>query len=164
MVSIYSIIYTAITLLSSVLYLCNGIYEDPSGNWHELDRAIILLIGIAAFELCTFRIDYRLCLNSIRCFFDRYAIVCISLNRRVCRGLCREGGGLSKESRKRNEGGRKGSEGKSEDGAFPVIIPLRNPCNRIHASRVFFVMNDAAIPKYRKTVRICHHLPVLVLH
>ena len=52
-VSIYSIIYTAITLLSSVLYLCNGIYEDPSGNWHELDRAMILLIGIAAFELCT---------------------------------------------------------------------------------------------------------------
>lgn len=52
-VSIYSVIYTAITLLSSVLYLCNGIYEDPSGNWHELDRAIILLIGIAAFELCT---------------------------------------------------------------------------------------------------------------
>lgn len=53
MVSIYSIIYTGITLLSSVLYLCNGIYEDPSGNWHELDRAMILLIGIAAFELCT---------------------------------------------------------------------------------------------------------------
>ena len=53
MVSIYSMIYTAITLLNSALYLCNGIYEDPSGNWHELDRAIILLIGIAAFELCT---------------------------------------------------------------------------------------------------------------
>lgn len=52
-VSIYSIIYTGITLLSSVLYLCNGIYEDPSGNWHELDRAMILLIGMAAFELCT---------------------------------------------------------------------------------------------------------------
>ena len=47
------LIYTAITLLNSVLYLCNGVYEDPSGNWHELDRAIILLIGIAAFELCT---------------------------------------------------------------------------------------------------------------
>ena len=46
-------IYTAITMLSSVLYLCNGVYEDPSGNWHELDRAIILLIGIAAFELYT---------------------------------------------------------------------------------------------------------------
>ena len=52
-ISIYSIIYTVITLLNSVLYLCNGIYEDPSGNWHELDRAMILLIGIATFELCT---------------------------------------------------------------------------------------------------------------
>ena len=52
-VAVYSMIYTAITLLSSVLYLCNGIYEDPSGNWHELDRAMILLIGITAFELCT---------------------------------------------------------------------------------------------------------------
>ena len=53
MVLVYSVIYTVITLLNSVLYLGNGIYEDPSGNWHELDRAIILLIGIAAFELCT---------------------------------------------------------------------------------------------------------------
>ena len=26
-VSLYSVIYTAITLLSSVLYLCNGVYE-----------------------------------------------------------------------------------------------------------------------------------------
>ncbi len=52
-VSIYSIIYTVITLLNSILYLGNGIYEDPSGNWHELDRAIILLIGVAAFKLCT---------------------------------------------------------------------------------------------------------------
>ncbi len=52
-VSVYSIIYTATTLLNSVLYLGNGIYEDPSGNWHELDRAIILLIGITAFQLCT---------------------------------------------------------------------------------------------------------------
>ena len=52
-VPIYAIIYTVITLLSSVLYLYNGIYEDPSGDWHELDRVIILLIGIAAFELCT---------------------------------------------------------------------------------------------------------------
>ena len=51
--SVYSIIYTAITLLNSVLYLCGGIYEDPSGNWHELDRAIILLIGAMAFMLCT---------------------------------------------------------------------------------------------------------------
>lgn len=52
-ISVYSIIYTAITLLNSILYLGNGIYEDPGGNWHELDRAIILLIGFAAFGLCT---------------------------------------------------------------------------------------------------------------
>ncbi len=52
-ISVYSVIYTVITLLSSILYLGNGIYEDPSGNWHELDRAIILLIGLAAFKLCT---------------------------------------------------------------------------------------------------------------
>ncbi len=51
--SMYAIIYTVITLLNSVLYLCSGIYEDPSGNWHELDRAIILLIGFAAFTMCT---------------------------------------------------------------------------------------------------------------
>ena len=53
MASIYSVIYTAITLLNSDLYLSNVVYEYPSGNWHELDRAIILQIGIAAFELCT---------------------------------------------------------------------------------------------------------------
>ena len=52
-ISVYSVIYTAITLLSSILYLGNGIYEDPSGYGHELDRAIILLIGFAAFKLCT---------------------------------------------------------------------------------------------------------------
>lgn len=51
-VSAYGVIYTVITLLNSVLYLCNGSYEDPGGNWHELDRAMILLIGFAAFELC----------------------------------------------------------------------------------------------------------------
>lgn len=52
-VSVYSIIYTVITVLNSILYLGDGIYEDPSGNWHELDRAVILLIGITAFYLCT---------------------------------------------------------------------------------------------------------------
>lgn len=52
-ISGYAILYTVATILNSILYLCGGIYEDPSGNWHELDRAIILLIGVAAFELCT---------------------------------------------------------------------------------------------------------------
>lgn len=49
----YSVVYTFATLLNSVLYLCSGVYEDPSGNWHELDRAIIILIGFVAFGLCT---------------------------------------------------------------------------------------------------------------
>lgn len=49
----YSAIYTITTLLNSVLYLINGIYEDPNGNWHELDRAIIVLIGMMAYILCT---------------------------------------------------------------------------------------------------------------
>ncbi len=53
LVAVYAVIYTVITLLNSVLYLANGIYEDPSGNWHEVDRAIILLIGVVAFEMCT---------------------------------------------------------------------------------------------------------------
>lgn len=65
-ISGYSIIYTAITLLNSILYLINGIYEDPNGNWHELDRAVIILIGVAAFELCT--------KPSIRPLVLRYAI------------------------------------------------------------------------------------------
>lgn len=65
-ISGYAIIYTIITLLNSVLYLINGIYEDPSGNWHELDRAIITFIGVVAFELCT-----RL---SVKPFILRYAI------------------------------------------------------------------------------------------
>ena len=50
-ISVYSIIYTVITLLNSILYLGNGIYEDPGRNWHEPDRAMILLIGFAAIKL-----------------------------------------------------------------------------------------------------------------
>ena len=37
----YTVLYTFVTVLNSILYLYNGIYEDPSGNWHEIDRAII---------------------------------------------------------------------------------------------------------------------------
>lgn len=48
---LYCVIYTVVTILNSVLYLANGIYEDPSGNWHELTRAVIVLIGIMAWLL-----------------------------------------------------------------------------------------------------------------
>ncbi len=50
-ITIYCVLYTIITILNSVLYLANGVYEDPSGNYHELDRAIIMFIGVCAFVL-----------------------------------------------------------------------------------------------------------------
>ena len=49
---IYCGLYTFATILNSILYLANGTYEDPNGNWHEIDRAIIVLIGVLAYELC----------------------------------------------------------------------------------------------------------------
>lgn len=65
-ISGYAIIYTAVTILNSILYLMNGIYEDPSGNWHELDRAMITLIGVVAYELCI--------KSSVKPLILRYAI------------------------------------------------------------------------------------------
>lgn len=50
-VFIYCILYTIATIINSVLYLINGYYEDPSGNWHELDRAIIVLIIVIAYSM-----------------------------------------------------------------------------------------------------------------
>ena len=50
-VFLYSVLYTAATICSSILYLLNGYYEDPNGNWHELDRAIIVLIVVLAFTM-----------------------------------------------------------------------------------------------------------------
>lgn len=31
--------------------LAKGIYEDPNGNWHEIDRAFVVLIGVLAYKL-----------------------------------------------------------------------------------------------------------------
>lgn len=50
-VFLYSVLYTVATVFNSVLYLLNGFYEDPNGNWHELDRAIIVLIVVVAYTL-----------------------------------------------------------------------------------------------------------------
>ena len=50
-VFIYSVLYTIATIFNSVLYLLNGHYEDPNGNWHELDRAIIVFIIVLAYIL-----------------------------------------------------------------------------------------------------------------
>lgn len=50
-VFLYSALYTVATIFNSVLYLLNGTYEDPNGNWHELDRAIIVFIITLAYTL-----------------------------------------------------------------------------------------------------------------
>lgn len=39
------------TIVNSIAYLIQGIRYDPSGNWHELTRALIVLIGVVAYEL-----------------------------------------------------------------------------------------------------------------
>lgn len=52
-VYIYCIIYTIVTILNSVLYLIQGYRDDPSGNWHELTRAVIVLTGVTAYEMAT---------------------------------------------------------------------------------------------------------------
>lgn len=50
---IYCVIYTIVTLVNSIAYLMTGTYSDPSGNWHEIDRALVVLIGIIAYEMAT---------------------------------------------------------------------------------------------------------------
>ena len=48
---LYCVIYTAATIVNSAGYLLQGIRDDPSGNWHELTRAVIVLIGVTAYEM-----------------------------------------------------------------------------------------------------------------
>lgn len=48
---IYCGLYTVATIFSSIAYLTKGIYEDPAGNWHELDRAVVALIIVTAYAL-----------------------------------------------------------------------------------------------------------------
>ncbi len=50
-VFLYCAIYTVVTIANSVLYLLQGYRDDPSGNWHELSRAVIVLIGVLAYEM-----------------------------------------------------------------------------------------------------------------
>ena len=48
---LYFEIYTAATLLNSAIYLSQGKFEDPSGNWHKIDRAVIVLVAVIAYAL-----------------------------------------------------------------------------------------------------------------
>ena len=50
-VFLYSVIYTVATIANSALYLFQGVRDDPSGNWHELTRAVTVLIGVLAYEM-----------------------------------------------------------------------------------------------------------------
>lgn len=48
---VYSLLYTIATITNSIIYLAGGTFEDPSGNWHELDRAVLVLIAVIAYAL-----------------------------------------------------------------------------------------------------------------
>ena len=39
------------SFMDHALYLMQGYRDDPSGNWHELTRAVIVLIGVLAYEM-----------------------------------------------------------------------------------------------------------------
>ena len=51
---LYFALYTIATITNSILYLAQGVFEDPSGNWHELDRAVIVLVAVIAYALIRF--------------------------------------------------------------------------------------------------------------
>ena len=60
-VFIYCVLYTTATILNSACYLIMGVRDDPSGNWHELTRAVIVLIGVTAYEMaCILPVKNRL--------------------------------------------------------------------------------------------------------
>ena len=48
---LYCFLYTLATITNSIIYLAKGTFEDPSGNWHELDRAVLVLIAVIAYAL-----------------------------------------------------------------------------------------------------------------
>lgn len=50
-VFLFCALYTIATITNSIVYLAGGTFEDPSGNWHELDRAVLVLIAVIAFAL-----------------------------------------------------------------------------------------------------------------
>lgn len=65
---LYCAIYTITTILNSIIYLCQGLRDDPSGNWHELDRALIIFIGILALQLYR-KLEFKNKLFNIICSY-----------------------------------------------------------------------------------------------
>ncbi len=74
-VFIYSVIYTAVTILNSILYLSQGVRNDPSGNWHELTRAVIVLIGVEAYEMAIRLPVKNLLLRTLLVYIPTMALV-----------------------------------------------------------------------------------------
>ena len=65
---LYCAIYTITTILNSIIYLSQGLRDDPSGNWHELDRALIIFIGILALQLYR-KLEFKKKLLNIICSY-----------------------------------------------------------------------------------------------
>lgn len=77
---LYFEIYTVATLLNSVIYLAKGLFEDPSGNWHEIDRAVMprALPNKPAAQSCKRRKGLAACFDLIGMFYyaEQLALIC----------------------------------------------------------------------------------------
>ena len=80
---IYCVIYTIVTIMNSILYLIQGYRNDPSGNWHELTRAVIVFIGVVAYEMAVRLPVKNLFLRSVLIYIPTMglAFVFVWLNR-----------------------------------------------------------------------------------
>ena len=71
---LYSVIYTIVTIVNSIFYLMQGVRNDPSGNWHELTRAVIVFIGVLAYELANRLPVKNIILRSILVYIPTMAL------------------------------------------------------------------------------------------
>ena len=72
---LYCVIYTAATIANSAGYLLQGVRDDPNGNWHELTRAVIVLAGVAAYEMARHLPVKNVLLRSILVYLPTMALV-----------------------------------------------------------------------------------------
>jgi len=64
---IYCALYTIATIINSIEYISMGKDADAAGNWHALDRAVVVLIVVLAYGLIRYL--------KIKNFFIKTAIV-----------------------------------------------------------------------------------------
>ena len=72
---LYCLIYTVATIANSVLYLANGVYEGPNGNWHELTRAVMVLIGTIAYAIACYLPVKNSGLKAVEIYISTMALV-----------------------------------------------------------------------------------------